>query len=75
MRVFDSINRICFLIDNGLTISTIQATSRDTSRNPDNQVLRSATANEIQTYGEKVQCLIVILVLNAFIRGVLLKLI
>ena len=42
------------MIDTGSTISTIQSTSRDTSRNPDSKVLYSATANEIQTYGEKV---------------------
>ena len=42
------------MIDTGSTISTIQASSRDTSRNPDSKVLYSATANEIQTYDEKV---------------------
>ena len=42
------------MIDTGSTISTIQATSRDTSRNPDSKVLYSAAANKIQTYGEKV---------------------
>ena len=42
------------MIDTGSTISTIQVTSHDTSRNPNSEVLYSATANEIQTYGEKV---------------------
>ena len=54
LRVYDNNNRISFLIDTGSTVSTVQATSRDTSRNPNSKVLYSATANEIQTYGEKV---------------------
>ena len=51
--VYDIIEFL-FLIDTGSTISTIQATSRDTSRNPNVKVLYSATANEIQTYSKKV---------------------
>ena len=53
LRVFDN-SRLSFLIGTGSTISTIQATSRNTSRDPCSKVLFSATANEIQTYSEKV---------------------
>ena len=53
LRVFDN-SRLSFLIGTGSTISTIQAISRDTSRDPYSKVLFSAPANEIQTYSEKV---------------------
>ena len=38
-EIYNKNNRISFLIDTDSTISTIQATSRNTSRNPDGKVL------------------------------------